>query len=91
VKFSRFPAELLRLAPCEWRNRWLQWHSMRIELPIPSWADTVQRAEEDAHTLTIPVPSTSGWMPLAGLDPAEDGTWRAEIGTADHRVLTLTL
>jgi hypothetical protein len=91
VNFSRFPAELLRRFSLEGRNRWLQWHSMRIELPIPSWADTVQRAEEDAHTLTIPVPSTSGWMPLAGLDPADDGTWRAEIGTADHRVLTLTL
>jgi hypothetical protein len=64
---------------------------MRIELPIPSWADTVQRAEEDAHTLTIPVPSTSGWMPLAGSDDAGNGPWRAEIGSEEQRVLTLTL
>lgn len=64
---------------------------MRIELPIPSWADTVQRAEEDAHTLTIPVPSTSGWMPLAGADAAGNGPWHAEIGTEEQRVLTLTL
>jgi hypothetical protein len=27
---------------------------MRIELPSPSWAD-VHRAQDDAHTLTLPV------------------------------------
>lgn len=89
MKFSRFPAELQRLSPSEGRNRWLQWHSMRIELPIPSWSDAVQRSEEDAHTLTIAVPSTSGWMPLA--DDAGNSAWRAEIGAEEQRVLTLTL
>jgi hypothetical protein len=64
---------------------------MRIELPIPSWADTVQRAEEDAHTLTIAVPSTSEWMPLAGTDAADEGAWHAEIGGEEAVVLTLTL
>ena len=89
MKFSRFQAELQRPRLFGGRNRWLQWHSMRIELPIPSWADAVQRAEDDAHTLTIAVPSTSGWMPLA--DEADDRAWRAEIGTEEQRVLTLTL
>lgn len=86
-----FPAELQRPPPFGWNNRWVQWRSMRIELPIPSWADTVQRAEDDAHTLTVPVPSTSGWMPLAGADDAGNGAWHAEIGTEEQRVLTLTL
>ena len=41
---------------------------MRIELPTASWADTVQRADEDAHTLTMSAPARasperSGRMP----------------------------
>ncbi len=64
---------------------------MRIELPIPSWADTVQRAEEDAHTLTIAVQSTSEWMPLAGSNAVDESPWQAGIGAEEAAVLTLTL
>jgi hypothetical protein len=42
---------------------------MRIELPSASWADTVQRAEEDAHTLTVATQPTTEWL---------GGSWRAE-------------
>ncbi len=42
---------------------------MRIELPSASWADTVQRAEEDAHTLTVATQPASEWP---------GGSWRAE-------------
>lgn len=48
---------------------------MRIELPSASWADTVQRAEEDAHTLTVATQPAPEW---AGAH------WRAEPGAALH-------
>jgi hypothetical protein len=91
VNYSRFPAQLrLRscLEPC---NRWLQCGHMRIELPSASWADTVHRAEDDAHTLT-----------MAAAQPALDwfaGAWsancglsqRVEVAAGEPLVLTLTL
>ena len=46
---------------------------MRIELPSASWADTVQRAEEDAHTLTVAAQPAPDWL---------GGGWRAEAGQA---------
>jgi hypothetical protein len=42
---------------------------MRIELPSASWADTVQRAEDDAHTLTVAAQPATEWL---------GGSWRAE-------------
>ncbi|MDB5954141.1 hypothetical protein [Ramlibacter sp.] len=64
---------------------------MRIELPSTSWADTVHRAEDDAHTLT-----------MAAAQPALDwfaGAWsancglsqRVEVAAGEPLVLTLTL
>lgn len=64
---------------------------MRIELPSASWADTVHRAEDDAHTLT-----------MAAAQPALDwfaGSWsancglgqRVEVAAGEPLVLTLTL
>ena len=35
---------------------------MRIELPPASWADTAQRAEDDAHTLTVAGPAAPDWV-----------------------------
>lgn len=35
---------------------------MRIELPLPSWAETAQRAEDDAHTLTLAPSSAPDWV-----------------------------
>lgn len=62
---------------------------MRIELPSASWADTVQRAEEDAHTLTVAAQPATEWL---------GGSWRAEpqqslstsVGDAEPVFLTLT-
>lgn len=68
VNFSTFPAEYRRPAARDPCNVWLQCVHMRIELPSASWADTVQRAEEDAHTLTVATPATD-WL---------GGSWRAQ-------------
>ena len=91
VNNSTFPAEYRRPAARRSRNRWLQCGAMRIELPSASWADTVHRAEEDAHTLTV-----------AAAQPATDwlgGLWQAgaaqklrtEVPASEPVVLTLTL
>jgi hypothetical protein len=61
---------------------------MRIELPNPSWADTLHRAEDDAHTLTVATPPAD-WLP---------GTWgmeaapalRATVPEVEPQVMTLT-
>jgi hypothetical protein len=63
---------------------------MRIELPTPSWADA-HRAQEDAHTLTVPEQRT-----LPALDElllvadANGATARVEIRAATPRTHTLT-
>jgi hypothetical protein len=63
---------------------------MRIELPSPSWADT-HRAQEDAHTLTVPEPRAVPALDELLLAPGADGTTiRMEIGAAPALGLTLT-
>jgi hypothetical protein len=63
---------------------------MRIELPTASWADTVHRADEDAHTLTVAAQPALDWF--AGAWSADYGVaQRAEVATAEPVTLTLTL
>ena len=64
VKFSTFPPGMHVLPVHVACNGWLQWLDMRIELPSASWADTVHRADDDAHTLTVASQSASDWAPL---------------------------
>ena len=62
---------------------------MRIELPSASWADTVLRAEDDAHTLTVAGQSASDWAPLELL-PEPDGAVHTAVTRAEAVALTLT-
>ena len=91
VNYSTFPDQLRLkscLAAC---NRWLQCRHMRIELPSTTWVDTVHRAEDDAHTLTVAVAQPAldwfagAWSEGSGL------TQRVEVAAGEALVLTLTL
>lgn len=74
------------------RNAWLQWQSMRIELPSTPWA-AVHRPEDDAHTLTVAAQTASDWAPLQLLPEAQcaDPCDRTEVRGAEPVVLTITL
>jgi hypothetical protein len=62
---------------------------MRIELPLPSWAETMPRADDDAHTLTM-APSPMEWTPWQwGSDPAP--TLRTQVDAMPVVPVTLTL
>jgi hypothetical protein len=62
---------------------------MRIELPLPSWAETTLRVDDDAHTLTM-APSPLDWAPWQwGSDPAP--ILRLQVEAAPAVTLTLTL
>jgi hypothetical protein len=62
---------------------------MRIELPTASWADTVQRADEDAHTLTLSaLPPPAFAQGAIGADPAL--TVRTEVSASEPVVVTIT-
>jgi hypothetical protein len=63
---------------------------MRIELPSSGWADT-QRAQDDAHTLTLPAQRALGIDPLLGRDEEEGACLRVEVELARPVTLTLTL
>lgn len=69
-------------------NDWLQC-GMRIELPSPSWADA-HRAQDDAHTLTLPEQRTllRAEHLLATGEPGE--TVRMEVPARQLPVVTLT-
>jgi hypothetical protein len=63
---------------------------MRIELPSPSWADAALRAQDDAHTITLPaqrVSLTDAWLAWA----AGEESWRVDIAAGELETLTLTL
>lgn len=61
---------------------------MRIELPLPSWADTTLRVDDDAHTLTV-APAPVEWTPWQwGSDPAP--TLRTHVAAAPTVTVTLT-
>lgn len=63
---------------------------MRIELPLPAWAETALRADEDAHTLTV-APAVAahwaGWQWPAGFAPS----LKCEVPAARPAPVTLTL
>ena len=64
---------------------------MRIELPSPSWAD-VHRAQDDAHTLTLP--ALAHVLPQLQLQLREAGasaTVAVAIAAAPSQAVTLTL
>jgi hypothetical protein len=62
---------------------------MRIELPLPSWAETMPRADDDAHTLTM-APSPLEWTPWQwGSDPTP--TLRTQVDVLPVVAVTLTL
>jgi hypothetical protein len=61
---------------------------MRIELPSPSWAD-VHRAQDDAHTLTLPEQRPLSLLPASLLPESE--SLRTRIAFVQSRELTLTL
>jgi len=63
---------------------------MRIELPLPSWADTTPRADDDAHTLTVAAaPATLEWAPWQwGSDPTP--TLRLQVEAALPVTVTVT-
>ena len=63
---------------------------MRIELPLPSWADTAPRGDDDAHTLTVaPSPATE-WVRWQWMEePA--ATQRVQVEAAAMVMMTLTL
>lgn len=62
---------------------------MRIELPLPSWAETTQRADDDAHTLTVAPPRATEWPAWHwASDPAP--TLRTQVDAAPPVGLTLT-
>jgi len=63
---------------------------MRIEMPAASWAETVLRAEDDAHTLTVAAQPMTDWS--AGVPLAEPLlAVRMEVALWEPVVLTLTL
>jgi hypothetical protein len=63
---------------------------MRIELPSASWADTVHRAEDDAHTMTVAAQPALDWF--AGAWSAGCGlTQRTEVAAGEPLAITLTL
>jgi hypothetical protein len=89
VNFSTFPAELLRNPCVKACNGWLQCRSMRIELPSASWADTVQRAEDDAHTLTVASAPATEWAAWQwATEPARP--LRTQVSAALPVTVTLT-
>jgi hypothetical protein len=62
---------------------------MRIELSLPSWADVAQRADDDAHTLTVAASSTPEWVQWQWAADAAP-TQRAQVAPDAPVVLTLT-
>lgn len=62
---------------------------MRIELPLPTWAET--QHQDDAHTLTLPALSHALPHPLLGALAAVDSpTVRVEVPLEQPPALTLT-
>jgi hypothetical protein len=88
VKFSTFPAELHGQGLLGMCNVWLQCRSMRIELPSASWADTAHRADDDAHTMTVATPPTTGWADLFSTDTLQ--LLRTQVEQVEPLPLTIT-
>ena len=62
---------------------------MRIELPSNDWADAMQRADDDAHTLTVAAQPAVGWV-AGPWQPESGSTLRTEVAVLQGAVLTLT-
>jgi hypothetical protein len=62
---------------------------MRIELPSNDWADVLQRADDDAHTLTIAALPAAGWV-AGAWQPETASTLRTEVAAVPAPALTLT-
>lgn len=89
VKFSTFPAELSVPGVARTCNEWLQCSPMRIELPTASWADTLPRADDDAHTMTVAAPTARDWADaLFTMDTLQ--TLRTEIARVEPVPVTIT-
>jgi hypothetical protein len=90
VNYSTFPAQSHLQSCLSACNRWLQCRHMRIELPSTPWPDTVQRAEDDAHTLTVAAAQPAlDWF--AGAWSADCGlTQRVEVAAGEPLTLTVT-
>ena len=61
---------------------------MRIELPLPSWAETAARADDDAHTLTVATSLVEWTAWQWGSDPAP--TLRTQVEAIAPVPVTLT-
>jgi len=61
---------------------------MRIELPSASWADTLLRAEDDAHTLTVAAQPAADWF--GGWMAEGSQALRTEVALTEPRTVTLT-
>lgn len=65
---------------------------MRIELPATAWADTANRADDDAHTLTMAAHAQPGTEWLGSFWAVEPGpTLHVAVPAAQPVVLTITL
>jgi hypothetical protein len=62
---------------------------MRIELPSNAWADAVQRADDDAHTLTVAALPAVGWV-AGAWQPDTALSLRTEVTAVQGPLLTLT-
>ncbi len=63
---------------------------MRIELPLPSWNEPTQRADDDAHTLTVEASALHDWSPWQWpTEPAP--TLRTQVDAAAAVTVTVTL
>jgi hypothetical protein len=63
---------------------------MQIELPLPAWNESAQRADDDAHTLTLGQASAPEW---AHWQWATDSapTVRTQVAAVTPLTLTITL
>jgi hypothetical protein len=62
---------------------------MRIEMPSNNWADALQRADDDAHTLTVAARPAVGWV-AGAWQPEPAATLRTGVAAATAPELTLT-
>ena len=63
---------------------------MRIELPTATWADTANRVDDDAHTLTLAPTPLPGWVE-GTLLPDPDLTLSVKVPDTAPVVLSITL
>lgn len=88
VNYSTFPAEFLVKEASTLATGGYS-AGMRIELPSTTWADTLHRSDDDAHTLTVsaqPAPEWSGVPWTAQAEPL----LRVQVAPGEALVLTLT-